>query len=87
MEVIVTAGAKKQLKKLSKISRILVIEKLKKLELNFPPDVKKLKGYKNAHRIRVGDYRIVYRIIGGRIYVVLIAHRKEVYELLERLLK
>lgn len=41
----------------------------------------KMAGTTNTHRIRVGDYRIVYDIHDDtRIVVILIvAHRKEVY--------
>lgn len=31
-------------------------------------------------KLRVGDYRIVYAIQKSRVYILLIAHRKEVYE-------
>lgn len=36
-----------------------------------------LKGHR---RLRVGDYRIVFRIDGQSVYIVAIKHRKEVYE-------
>jgi len=36
-----------------------------------------LKGYR---RLRVGDYRIVYRIESIKVIVVAIKHRKDVYE-------
>ena len=86
MQVVITPKAKSNLKKLNKFSQILIIERLKKLEVGIPATgVEKLVGYKNAFRIRVGNYRVVYRIIGRKIYVVLIGHRKDVYEKLKRL--
>ena len=47
-----------------------------------PPGVKKLKGYRDYWRIRVGDYRIIYTIQDDRLLVVVIriGHRREVYE-------
>lgn len=41
----------------------------------------KLTGADDAYRIRVGDYRIVYEIVDKVliVYIVRIAHRKEVY--------
>jgi mRNA interferase RelE/StbE len=47
----------------------------------FPSSTKKLQGLPNHFRIRVGDYRIVYRVDGDRVIVVIvkIGHRKEVY--------
>jgi mRNA interferase RelE/StbE len=38
---------------------------------------KTLKGY---WKLRVGDYRIVFKIVGHEIYILGIIHRKKVYE-------
>ncbi|OGM28339.1 hypothetical protein A2962_00650 [Candidatus Woesebacteria bacterium RIFCSPLOWO2_01_FULL_39_61] len=86
MEVVVTPQAKKQIKKLSKVTQILIVEKLKKLELGILVNFQKLSGYKGAFRVRVGNYRIVYRLLKGKAYVVLVGHRKEIYLLLRKLL-
>ena len=46
-----------------------------------PPGSKKLEGEDDLYRIRVGDYRIVYRV-DDKVLVVLvvrIGHRREVY--------
>jgi mRNA interferase RelE/StbE len=47
-----------------------------------PAGCKKLKGYKDLWRIRVGDWRILYIIDDGAklVNVTRIAHRREVYE-------
>ena len=39
---------------------------------------KSLKGY---WKLRVGDYRVVYKIEGSNIIVLAIIHRKEVYKM------
>ena len=41
----------------------------------------KIVGADDAYRIRVGDYRIVYQVVARVlfIYIVRVAHRKEVY--------
>ena len=46
-----------------------------------PPGCKKLKG-RDAYRIRVGDYRVIYEIQDDRLIVdvVTIGDRKNVYE-------
>jgi mRNA interferase RelE/StbE len=46
-----------------------------------PHGVKKLKGYRDYWRIRVGDYRIIYTIQDDRLLVVVIriGHRRDVY--------
>ena len=47
-----------------------------------PPGCKKLKGYKDQWRVRVGDWRVVYIIDDNKALVSItrIAHRREVYE-------
>jgi mRNA interferase RelE/StbE len=37
-----------------------------------PDGVKKLIGYKNLYRIRVGDWRIIYAIEDGSLIVVIL---------------
>ncbi|MBI5724486.1 MAG: type II toxin-antitoxin system RelE/ParE family toxin [Planctomycetes bacterium] len=46
-----------------------------------PPGSVRLQGVEGFHRIRVGDYRVVYLIADRTlvICVVRIAHRKDVY--------
>jgi mRNA interferase RelE/StbE len=46
-------------------------------------NVKRLKGeWAGYRRYRVGDWRVIYRVedADSRVYVVAIAHRREVYE-------
>ena len=45
-----------------------------------PIGYRKLKA-RNAFRIRVGDYRIIYEIIDNKliIHVIAIGHRKDIY--------
>lgn len=46
------------------------------------PGCKKLKGYRDQWRIRVGDWRVVYLIDDAAtlVTITLVAHRREVYE-------
>lgn len=81
--VTIKASAKKELASLPKpiISRI--IEAIEALATNPRPNgVRKLTGTNDLYRVRVADYRIVYRIEDDRliIEVVRVAHRKEVYK-------
>lgn len=47
-----------------------------------PSGCRKLRGYKDQWRIRIGDYRVVYIIDDDRkkVSITRIAHRKDVYE-------
>lgn len=49
-----------------------------------PPTASKLQGRTGCYRIRVGDYRIVYEVHVTEIvvYVVGVAHRREVYRMM-----
>ena len=86
MKVILSPRAEKQLKKLPKIDQIAVAKKIRNIRNEkVIIQEEKLKGFSNIFRTRVGDYRIVYKKIRLEIYIVLIRHRKEVYEILKRL--
>ena len=47
-----------------------------------PPGCRKLAGTTDRYRVRVGDYRIIYRIDDGKVtvLVLVIGHRREVYD-------
>lgn len=47
-----------------------------------PAGCKKLKGYKDQWRIRIGDLRVVYFIddSGKRVDIARVAHRREAYD-------
>jgi mRNA interferase RelE/StbE len=81
-EVLLSKAARKQLASLPVFVHNKIIEDISGLSsLPRPPGCKKLKGYKNSYRIRVGDYRIIYEIEDNvlRILVIAIGHRKDIY--------
>ncbi len=58
-----------------------ILARLAQLETDpRPADVKKLKG-RDAYRIRVGDYRVIYEIHDRQleVLVITIGHRREIY--------
>ena len=75
--------ARKELEALPDSVLSRVVRKLESLaETPRPAGCKKLKGYKNQWRIRVGDWRVLYIIDDDAqlVSVTRIAHRREVYE-------
>jgi mRNA interferase RelE/StbE len=46
------------------------------------PGSKKLKGYKDSWRIRIGDWRVVYIVddVAKVVSITRVARRREVYE-------
>jgi mRNA interferase RelE/StbE len=76
-------SARKELESLPDSVLSRVIRKLELLAENpRPGGCKKLKGYKDQWRIRVGDWRVVYIIDDAArlVSVTRIAHRREVYD-------
>ncbi|MBW1728010.1 MAG: type II toxin-antitoxin system RelE/ParE family toxin [Deltaproteobacteria bacterium] len=74
--------AAKALKKISKSEQKRIIKAIDSLAENLPNlDTTKMKGNNPFHKIRVGDYRIVYEIQDDvlLILIVKIGHRKDVY--------
>jgi mRNA interferase RelE/StbE len=44
-------------------------------------NVKKLVGYEDRYRLRVGDYRVIYEVIDGQLIILIVGvgHRREIY--------
>lgn len=73
----------KSMKGLPKRDLRRIKKKVDDLAENLPdPGTTKMKGNNTFHKIRVGDYRIVYEIHQDRlvILVVKVGHRKDVYK-------
>ena len=82
-KVVVSKSAEKGLSVLPKqiVERIVII--LLSLEQNpRPAGCKKLKGFRNLWRVRVGDYRIIYSIDDVVLLVDVreIGNRKDIYK-------
>ncbi|HSB05878.1 MAG TPA: type II toxin-antitoxin system RelE/ParE family toxin [Thermodesulfobacteriota bacterium] len=75
--------AQKELASLPKTIQIRIGKKIDSLQTNpTPQGVKLLKGKeREAYRVRVGDYRILYQIKKDvlTVLVIKIGHRSEVY--------
>lgn len=77
-----TTSAVKEFKALETALQKRISEKILSLAENpLPAGVRKLQGMENHFRIRIGEYRVIYRIDGKRVIVVIvrIGHRRDVY--------
>lgn len=45
------------------------------------PDTKKLKGHRNAYRIRIGDYRLGFFLENETLVLARLLHRKDIYKI------
>jgi mRNA-degrading endonuclease RelE of RelBE toxin-antitoxin system len=50
------------------------------LQRDLDGDVKKLKGYPHEYRLRVGNWRILFELIGSHITVYDVGDRKDIYD-------
>jgi len=75
-------SAAKTLKKIPKSDQRRISDRIDSLSKNLPdPATTKMKRDNPFHRIRVGDYRIIYEIHEDILVIMVlkIGHRKEVY--------
>jgi mRNA interferase RelE/StbE len=75
-------SARKELEKLPQASAQRVIEKIETLSSTpRPAGSLKLKGARQAWRIRIGEYRVIYEIDDRQrsIDAAIVRHRKDVY--------
>ncbi|MDF1594428.1 MAG: type II toxin-antitoxin system RelE/ParE family toxin [Desulfobacterales bacterium] len=75
-------SAAKALKSIPKSDQKRIAAKIDSMAENLPnPNTTKLKGSNPFHKVRIGNYRIVYEIQDDilLILIVKIGHRKEIY--------
>ena len=80
-ELFIEKAALKELSKIPSKEQSRIITSIKNLtEEPRPPGVKKLTG-REAWRIRIGNYRIIYEIQDDKLVVLVvhIGHRKDIY--------
>ena len=78
-----TPAAARQIRKLNKIIQARLKSKIAMLSENpRPQGSKKLKGFENSYRIRVGDYRVIYKIHDDVLLVLImkVGPRRDIYD-------
>ena len=81
-EVEVSRTAEKQLRKLPREDQERVARRMLVLASDpFPRGARKLTGYEDVYRVRVGRYRILYSASRRRLVIIIlkIGYRKDVY--------
>lgn len=85
MKITISARAEKQLKQASKVGQISIAKKIRELGASKRvAKEEKLQGFQHIYRVRIGNYRIVYKKTSKELYIILIGHRKDIYRLLRR---
>ena len=67
------------LKKLPRNLREMIFNAVERFEASGSGDVKKLKGF-NAYRLRVGKYRVIFKMKRDIIFVVRVLKGEDVYD-------
>ena len=78
----ISRSAEKQLRKLPRGEQQRIVEAVLALtDEPVPRGARKLGGYDDVFRIRVGRYRILYSVSSGTLVIIFvkIGHRKDVY--------
>jgi mRNA interferase RelE/StbE len=73
----------KSLKRFPKKDLVQIKKKVEELGQNLPaPNITKMKGNNSFHKVRTGNYRIIYEIHESRVVILIvkIGHRKDVYK-------
>ena len=80
--IVITKSAGKELAKLPVQTILRIREAVSELTDDpRPPTCKKLKGFKDLYRIRVGDYRVIYSVQDSilTVEILKIGDRKDIY--------
>ncbi len=84
-EVLATKKAEKQIKSLPPHIKKKIDELIDHLKDDPLPakryDLKKIRGKKDVYRIRIGNYRVLYKIQDNVIIILLMIQRKQAYRL------
>jgi mRNA interferase RelE/StbE len=73
----------KSLKRFPKKDLVRIKKIIEELGQNLPePNTTRMKGKNSFHKIRIGDYRIIYEIHDDRVVILIvkIGHRKDIYK-------
>ena len=78
----VSATAEKQIRKLSSEDQLRVLRAIRRLASEpIGPGSRKVRGYDDVFRIRVGTFRVLYQVQGRRLLIIIlkVGHRREIY--------
>jgi mRNA interferase RelE/StbE len=79
-EIALTEAAREQLRALPKPIRGNIGYRLTRMQEDLAGDVRKLSAHDNEYRLRVGSYRVLFRLEGNVIQVYAVKDRKAAYE-------
>lgn len=69
----------KDLNALSPRDRAKIVAKMEALQNDLAGDVKRLTSFTPEYRLRVGGYRVLFEVEGGRLIIYRVVPRREAY--------
>lgn len=78
-QIFFTDKAKKQLEKLEKVEQERIIKSLERIRIRPEAHITKLVG-DPGYKLRVGNYKVILEIKKEKILILMIGHRKNIYE-------
>ncbi|MYD96771.1 MAG: type II toxin-antitoxin system RelE/ParE family toxin [Gammaproteobacteria bacterium] len=82
-EIEISRTAERQLRRLTRADQQRIARAILTLAIDpFPRGARKLAGYDDVHRIRIGSYRVLYSVSTTTLIVIVlkVGHRKDVYQ-------
>lgn len=73
-------SALEDLRSLPKRQADQILRKIHRLEQGLHGNIKRLQNADVAFRLRMGDYRVLFDVVGDKILIQRIVNRKDVYE-------
>ena len=79
--ILIKASAEKEIRDLPREDRVRVVERISALKDNSRPHGSQRLSGRDAYRIRIGRYRVIYTITDAvlMVEVIKVGHRREVY--------
>jgi mRNA interferase RelE/StbE len=56
-----------------------IVERIKRLGNNLEGDVKRLTNFTPEYRLRVGDFRVLFELVGNHVIVYRVRNRRDAY--------
>ncbi len=72
-------AAVKDIKDIPAGTQSRILAKIEAMSDDLKGDVKRLTGSTREHRLRVGDYRVLFEIEGRSIIIYRVRHRRDAY--------
>ena len=79
--IVYKSSVRKDLEKIDKRQLLKILNKIESVLKSTPLEGKILKGeFKGLSSYGIGDYRVIYTILGSTVLILKISHRKDVYK-------